>query len=154
MKKSELKEFYDSQEGKDAGLSDKESNDLGISNGRESARWIMRMKDTTVSDWTPKMWEWANKQISFISRMSGNKGSLYDDNGNKTRKHTSLLIWGHNPKKMSNGGEIIPQQGTLFTKDKKQLEYQKRAMIMYLKYMTLKIILLKIIQEINIKKKQ
>ena len=104
MSKSELKEFYDSQEGKDAGLSDKESNDLGISNGRESARWIMRMKDTPVSDWTPKMWEWANKQISFISRMSGNKGSLYDDNGNKTRKHTSLLIWGHNPKKMGNGG--------------------------------------------------
>ena len=110
MSKSELKEFYDSQEGKDAGLSDKESNDLGISNGRESARWIMRMKDTPVSDWTPKMWEWANKQISFISRMSGNKGSLYDDNGNKTRKHTSLLIWGHNPEKMESkmkdGGEI------------------------------------------------
>ena len=106
MSKSELKEFYDSQEGKDAGLSDKESNDLGISNGRESARWIMRMKDTTVSNWTPKMWEWAKKQISFISRMSGNKGSLYDDKGNKTRKHTSLLIWGHNPKKMGNGGEI------------------------------------------------
>ena len=106
MSISELKEFYDSQEGKDAGLSDKESNDLGISNGRESARWIMRMKDTSVSNWTPKMWEWANKQISFISRMSGNKGALYDDNGNKTRKHTSLLIWGHNPKKMDNGGEI------------------------------------------------
>ncbi len=106
MSKSELEDFYNSQEGKDAGLSDKESNDLGISNGRESARWIMRMKDTPVSDWTPKMWEWANKQISFISRMSGNKGSLYDDKGNKTRKHTSLLIWGHNPKKMGNGGEI------------------------------------------------
>ena len=106
MSQSELKEFYDSQEGKDAGLSDKESNDLGISNGRESARWIMRMKDTPVSDWTPKMWEWANKQISFISRMSGNKGSLYDDKGNKTRKHTSLLIWGHNPEKMGRGGDI------------------------------------------------
>ena len=33
--------------------------------------------------------------------MSGNKGSLYDENGNKTRKHTSLLIWGHNPEKDS-----------------------------------------------------
>jgi hypothetical protein len=106
MSKSELEYFYNSQEGKDAGLSDKESNDLGISNGRESARWIMRMKDTPVSEWTPKMWEWANKQISFISRMNGNKGALYDDNGNKTRKHTSLLIWGHNPKKMGNGGKI------------------------------------------------
>jgi hypothetical protein len=74
------------------------------------------MKDTPVSEWTPKMWEWANKQISFISRMNGNKGGLYDDKGNKTRKHTSLLIWGHNPKKMEMGGgiEFVPEKkGTL-----------------------------------------
>jgi hypothetical protein len=62
----------------------------------------MKMKQTPKSEWTPTMWKWANKQISFISRMSGNKGDLYDDKGNKTRKHTSLLIWGHNPKKSSS----------------------------------------------------
>jgi hypothetical protein len=66
----------------------------------------MKMKDTPVAKWTPEMWKWANKQISFVSRMRGNKGDLYDDNGNKTRKHTSLLIWGHNPEKYNTGGEL------------------------------------------------
>ena len=104
MSKSELEKFYNSQEGKDAGLSTSEASEQGISSGRESARWIMKMKDTPKSEWTPAMWKWANKQISFISRMSGMKGDLYDDKGNKTRKHTSLLIWGHNPKKYKDGG--------------------------------------------------
>jgi len=104
MSKSELENFYNSEEGKEAGLSSKKANELGIHSGRESARWIMKMKDTPHKDWTPKMWEWAKRQISFISRMSGNKGGLYDDKGNKTRKHTSLLIWGHNPKKYEGGG--------------------------------------------------
>jgi hypothetical protein len=107
MSKSELEKFYNSEEGKEAGLSSSEAKSQGISSGRESARWIMKMKDTPVSDWTPTMWKWANKQISFISRMSGNKGGLYDDKGNKTRKHTSLLIWGHNPeRKMHLGGDM------------------------------------------------
>lgn len=97
MSSSELKKFYESEEGKEAGLSKSESGKLGIGNGRESARWILKMKNTPRANWTPKMWEWANRQISFISRMSGNNGSLYDEKGNKTRKHTSLLIWGHNP---------------------------------------------------------
>ena len=112
MSYGEVKKFYDSKEGKEAGLSSAEANKQGISNGRESARWVIKMKQTPKSEWTPTMWKWANKQISFISRMSGNEGGLYDDKGNKTRKHTSLLIWGHNPKKSSsmkfdNGGEII-----------------------------------------------
>jgi hypothetical protein len=98
MSKSELKRFYDSDEGKEAGLSSGEAKSLGIDSGRESARWIMKMKDTPVSEWSPTMWKWAKKQISFISRMRGNKGKLYDENGKKTRKHTSLLIWGHNPE--------------------------------------------------------
>jgi hypothetical protein len=106
MSKTELEKFYNSQEGKDAGLSSSEASSQGISSGRESARWIMRMKDTPVSEWTEIMWRWANKQISFISRMSGNKGPLYDEKGRKTRKHTSLLIWGHNPKKYELGGGI------------------------------------------------
>lgn len=108
MSKGELEKFYDSPEGKDAGLSPREANEKGIDSGRESARWIMKMKDVPYSEWTPTMWKWAKKQISFISRMRGNKGSLYDNNGNKTRKHTSLLIWGHNPKKnkFDDGGEV------------------------------------------------
>jgi hypothetical protein len=99
MSASELKRFYDSEEGKKAGLTPSQASAQGIDSGRESARWILKMKATNVSDWTPQMWKWAKKQISFISRMSGNKGGLYDDKGRKTRKHTSLLIWGHNPEK-------------------------------------------------------
>jgi hypothetical protein len=106
MSASELKRFMDSEEGKKAGLSRKEAKELGIHYGRESARWILKMKETPVSEWTPKMWEWANRQISFNSRMRGNKGKLYDDKGRKTRKYLSLLIWGHNPEKYKDGGEI------------------------------------------------
>jgi hypothetical protein len=99
MSSSELNKFLDSEEGKVAGLSRKEANELGIDYGRESARWILRMKDTPYSEWTPNMWRWAKKQISFISRMSGNKGKLFDENGKRTRKYLSLLVWGNNPLK-------------------------------------------------------
>ena len=109
MSSSELERFYNSEEGKEAGLSTDKAHELGIHSGRQSARWILKMKDTPVAEWTNEMWEWAKRQIAFISRMSGNKGGLYDDKGNKTRKHTSLLIWGHNPKKQTmkyaEGGE-------------------------------------------------
>lgn len=99
MSYSELKDFYDSEEGQKSGLTAAEAKKEGIDSGRESARMIMKMLKTRKEQWTPTMWKWANKQISFISRMSGVKGPLYDDKGNKTRKHLSLLIWGHDPKK-------------------------------------------------------
>lgn len=125
MSKGELESFYNSKEGKEAGLSASEAKAEGIDSGRESARWIMKMKDIPYTEWTSNMWVWAKKQISFVSRMKGMRGDLYDDKGNKTRKHLALLIWGHNPKKMAEGG-VIPQQGTLFTKDKKnKLDYKK-----------------------------
>lgn len=107
MPLNELKDFYNSKEGKEAGLSSKEANDLGIDYGRESARWIMKMKKIPYNEWSNKSWEWAKKQISFIKRMKGVKGNLYDKEGNKTRKHLSLLIWGHNPEKYNNGGELL-----------------------------------------------
>jgi ribosomal protein S18 acetylase RimI-like enzyme len=99
MSRSELEKFYNSEEGKIAGLSAKEAKEQGIDSGRESARWIMKMKYVPVSEWNKNMWRWAKKQISFISRMSGMKGKLYDEKGRKTRKHLALLIWGHNPEK-------------------------------------------------------
>ena len=71
---------------------------MGISTGRQSAKWIMKMKQTPVKDWTPEMWRWAGKQVSFISRMKGNAGALYDENGQPTRKLLSLKVWGHNPR--------------------------------------------------------
>jgi 16S rRNA G966 N2-methylase RsmD len=108
MSYSELKNFYDSEEGKIAGLTKKEADSQGIHSGRESAKWIMKMKKTPNSEWTLPMWRWAKRQISFVSRMSGMKGELYDEKGNKTRKHLALLIWGHNPvdDKFENGGEV------------------------------------------------
>lgn len=106
MSKSELEKFYNSEEGKEAGLSASEAKEKGIDSGRESARWILKMKDIPYAEWTSDMWRWAKKQISFISRMSGMKGDLYDEKGNKTRKHTALLIWGHDPEKYEDGGEI------------------------------------------------
>lgn len=106
MTLNELRKFYDSDEGKEAGLSKKEADDLGIGSGRESARWIMNMKQTPEHEWTPKYWDWAKRQVGFIKRMRGNKGDLYDENGKKTRKHTSLLIWGHNPEKFNAGGAV------------------------------------------------
>jgi hypothetical protein len=106
MSVSELKTFYDSKEGKEAGLSADEAREQGIDRGRTSARWIIKMLGTDVAKWTPEMWKWCKKQISFIKRMSGNKGDLYDEDGTKTRKHTSLLIWGHNPEKYETGGSI------------------------------------------------
>ena len=99
MSPSELKKFIDSDEGKVAGLSKEEASKLNISRGRDSAKAILRMKSKKVSDWTSLDWEWAKKQNSFIPRMLGNPGKLFDEKGRKTRKYLSLLIWGHNPKK-------------------------------------------------------
>jgi len=113
MSRSELERFYESSEGKVAGLTPAQANAMGIQNGRKSARWIMKMKATPKSEWTMGMWRWAKRQINFVTRMSGNKGKLYDDKGNKTRKHTSLLIWGHNPEKAENGMFIYDGGGKI-----------------------------------------
>lgn len=107
MTKSELEKFYNSEEGKEAGLTTSQAKEQGIDSGRESARWIMKMKNIPYKEWSSDMWRWAKKQINFIKRMSGMKGRLYDENGNKTREHTALLIWGHNPEqKFAEGGGI------------------------------------------------
>ncbi len=79
------------------GLKPKQASALGISSGVQSARWIMKMKTTPVKLWTPVMWTWCAKQVSFVSRMLGNPGPLTNDKGEPTRKTLSLMIWGHNP---------------------------------------------------------
>ena len=117
MTGSELRRYYHTKDGKESGLTKAEAEEHGISSGRESAEWIMKMKKVNWKKWTPEMWIWATKQISFISRMSGIKGDLYDDKKNKTRKHKALLIWGHNPKKakpveLKHGGELAPKGDT------------------------------------------
>ena len=110
MSKDELKNFYDSEDGKDAGMKQKEADKAGIDSGRESARKLLEMIPTGSSfekaseNWTPDKWKWARKQISFISRVKGArkriKGNPFEDeNGDKTRWLKSLLIWGHDPRK-------------------------------------------------------
>jgi hypothetical protein len=109
MSASELKKFYDSEEGADAGLKAGEAKAHGIDYGRESARMLLKMIPTGNSyasaekSWTPSMWFWARKQNSFNSRMRGArkrmKGNPFERDGKMTRWLKSLLIWGHDPRK-------------------------------------------------------
>ncbi len=99
MSVKELEAFLKSEEGKVAGLSKKEAKDQGIKSGQESAKWIIKMKTVGKDKWTDLMWEWAQRQVNFITRMSAGRGPLLDEEGEKTRRHTSLLVWGHNPTK-------------------------------------------------------
>ena len=81
----------------------------GISSGKESAHMLIKMIPLGSSykkaeeNWTPSMWKWANKQISFISRMKGMKsrikGNPYEKDGKMTRWLKSMLIWAHDPRK-------------------------------------------------------
>jgi hypothetical protein len=109
MSLKELKDFYDSSDGKDAGMKQSDANKAGIDSGRESARWLMKMIPKGESykqaeeKWTPTMWKWCRKQISFNSRMRGMRkrmvGNPFERDGEMTRWLKSLLIWGHDPRK-------------------------------------------------------
>ena len=105
MTPAELRAFLKTDDGKEAGLSRGDARAIGIKSGRESAQWILKMKPRGKTfrqaerEWTPTMWEWARRQNAFIKRMRGNKGPLWDKDGYATRKHTSLLLWGHDPLK-------------------------------------------------------
>lgn len=96
MSKSELEKFIDSSKGQEAGLSKKDA-EGPIKRGRDSARAIVRMLDTPKEKWSSNDWDWAKRQISFISRMTGSQGPLYDEKSRPTRKLLSLLIWGNKP---------------------------------------------------------
>ena len=104
MSSKELSNFIDSDEGKEAGLSRKESGKAGsgggkITSGRDSARAIVRMLDRSKDNWKDNDWKWAGKQVNFINRMKGAKGAFRESDGKPTRKLLALKIWGHNPEK-------------------------------------------------------
>ena len=105
MSASEIKRFLDSEDGKDAGMSAGAARAAGIGRGRDSARAIIRMLgngrgvEQALENWSAGDWRWAGRQVSFISRMKGNSGPLYDDKKRMTRKLKSLLVWGHDPRK-------------------------------------------------------
>jgi len=109
MTAKELKTFYDSPNGKDAGMKQGEADKIGIDSGRESARMLIKMIPDGGSykeaeeKWTPTMWRWCRKQVSFNSRMRGMRkrmvGNPFERDGQMTRWYKSMLIWGHDPKK-------------------------------------------------------
>jgi len=107
MTESELKDFYNSELGKEAGLDEKIAEKLGIHSGRESARWLMKMipvgdsYEKVEKNWTPEEWAWCYRQVNFINRMNGVLDKMKDPypNGIPSRCVTSLMIWGHDPKK-------------------------------------------------------
>ena len=109
MSLKELKDFYESPDGKDAGMKQGEADKAGIDSGRESARMLMKMIPDggtfkqAEEKWTPDMWRWCRKQISFNSRMKGMRkrmvGNPFERDGKMTRWLKSLLIWGHDPRK-------------------------------------------------------
>jgi hypothetical protein len=98
MTPESLSSFRETDHGSKAGLTRAEASAKGIRSGQDSAKAILRMKGKNPDQWSPADWQWAGKQVSFISRMRGNKGALYDPKGQPTRKLTSLKIWGHNPE--------------------------------------------------------
>ena len=109
MTEKELKDFYDSDEGKTAGMKQTDADKAGIDSGRESARMLLKMIPigktfkSASENWTPSMWEWCKKQNSFIGRMRGMRsrmtGNPFERDGKMTRWLKSLLIWGHDPRK-------------------------------------------------------
>jgi hypothetical protein len=99
MTAKEIEVFLEEPEGKTAGLSRTEAAEQGIRSGRDSARRIIKMKQKSVSEWNKTDWDWAKRQVSFIRRMSGMQGPLYDTLGNPTRKLLALMVWGHLPSK-------------------------------------------------------
>jgi hypothetical protein len=127
MSGAELKSFYDSTLGKQAGMKQKAANKMGIDTGRESARWLMKMIPTgsswgsALKNWTPAMWKWAKKQNSFNARMYGTskraKGNpWYEErmiDGKKKKVPTRILlalkIWGHNPEKKRRSKPAPPK---------------------------------------------
>jgi len=101
MTKSELQKYYDSDLGKDSGLSSSEAASAGIHSGRESARWILKMKDKNWKEWGDNEWEWCKRQIRFINRMRGVWDRLSADKKTNPEQRSlmALKIWGHDPNK-------------------------------------------------------
>lgn len=111
MSATEILNFATSIEGKAAGLSRAEAVKKGIRSGRDSALALIRMIPkgrgvvAALENWTPTEWRWAKAQVSFITRMLGMRkrmtGDAFYRKGKMTRWLTSLLIWGHDPRKTS-----------------------------------------------------
>jgi len=110
MSATEILDFATSPTGKAAGLSPDKAQEKGIRSGRDSALALIRMIPkgrgivAALENWSPAEWRWAAAQVSFIKRMKGMRkriqGNPYFKNGKMTRWLSSLLIWGHDPRKL------------------------------------------------------
>jgi hypothetical protein len=69
----------------------------GIRVGQDAAKWVMRLRETEVADWTPEMWEWCDRITAFIERTRRNGAAVLDEQGKPTRKLVTLRTWGHDP---------------------------------------------------------
>jgi len=99
MTPRELQRFLDSPLGKVAGLSAAAARAQGIKSGRESARWILRMKATLSRNGLLSCGNGAKSVRSRSSNACVHARALLDNEGNPTRKLLSLLVWGHDPWK-------------------------------------------------------
>lgn len=123
MTVSEIKKFYDSPVGKEAGLSQKEASKEDVSRGRVSAEALMRMIpdgtsfESAKEKWSDTDWDWAKKQVNFHNRFDSKnvkveQGYKKNSDGERyklTPLYLALLIWGHklddNWTKFIDGGE-------------------------------------------------
>lgn len=106
MSAPELRRFLNTEEGRQAGLSRSQAKKEGVRSGQASARALLKMIPSggrsytqAEKNWSDADWDWARRQVAFIKRMCGVKGPLSDGSGELTRKHTALLLWGHDPTK-------------------------------------------------------
>lgn len=113
MTAEEIEAFLEEPEGQVAGLSRQEARSQGIRSGQDSARRIIKMKRKPVEEWTMTDWDWAQRQVAFIRRMSGMQGSLYDSRGAPTRKLLALMVWGHMPSEIKHkiSGRVTVRPG-------------------------------------------
>lgn len=124
MSPGEISNFLKSENGKDAGLSNKKAREYGIHTGKQSAGWVIKLlnkgvKNMSFEEAKQKLsreeWYWIGRQVSFNSRAmnqrskkhnpfyktdkDGNFIKLNDKEFKMTRWLKAMLIWGHDPRK-------------------------------------------------------
>lgn len=101
MRPSDMREHFESPALEAVLASSRRSKTAAIREGREASRWIKRLKETSVEEWTPELWEWCDRVTRFIERLRKNGAPLLDEGGRATRKLQALRSWGHDPLRES-----------------------------------------------------
>jgi len=101
MRPREMHEHFKSSALAELLAASRRNKTAAIREGREAARWIRRLKETPVEQWTPELWEWCDRVTRFIERLRKNGAPLLDEAGKATRKLQALRAWGHDPLRES-----------------------------------------------------